>query len=215
MATATKESNGFGRGMYSPKVAAHVAQIRYQDFQAWGKANLLHPIFQFPKGKRYENIYTYFDLLLIRLIKRLRQKGFRTKLIKRTLDTIYIVSGGDPYAWTKATILVDANLIVAIFPDKPEWNPMAASEGPQKMERVFFPELMNELKRELVPERFRYVEIDPEILGGAPIIKGTRIPTNLIYEMIHENINPLEAYPDLIDEQVSDANKYEEYLVAM
>jgi uncharacterized protein (DUF433 family) len=28
------------------------------------------------------------------------------------------------------------------------------------------------------------IEINPEILGGKPIIKGTRIPVSLIYELI-------------------------------
>ncbi|MFC2060633.1 DUF433 domain-containing protein [Chloroflexota bacterium] len=209
------EKTFFGQGLYSPKVAAHVAQIKYQNFQAWSKANLLHPVFQFPRGKRYENVYTYLDLLLIRLIKRLRDRGFKTKKIKKALDTIYTISGKDLYAWTKATIIVDSDLIVAIFPNKPEWNPIAASKGEQKMEVVFFPELMDELKRELLPNQFRYVEIDPNILGGIPVIKGTRIPTNIIYEMTAEQVNPLEAYPSLTKEQVNDANKYEEYLIAV
>ena len=209
------EQTYFGLGLYSPKVAARIAQIRYQNFLAWSKANLIHPVFQFPKGKRYENVYTYLDLLLIRLIKRLRDKHFKPKTIKKALDTIYTISGGDPYAWTKATIIIDADLIVAIFPDKPEWNPMAVSKGEQKMEVVFFPELMEELKRELIPNQFRFVEVDPNILGGTPVIKGTRIPTSIIHEMYTEDVNPLEAYPDLSQEQVDNANEYEKYLVAV
>jgi uncharacterized protein (DUF433 family) len=31
------------------------------------------------------------------------------------------------------------------------------------------------------------IEINPEILGGKPIIKGTRIPVSLIYELIGLN----------------------------
>ena len=207
-------NNYFGQGLYSPKVAAKIAKIKYQNFQAWSKANLIHPIFQFPKGKRQENVYTYLDLLLIRLVKRLRDKGFKTKTIKKALDTISIVSGNDPFAWTKATIIVDSDLIVALFPDKPEWNPVAASKGEQKMEVVFFPELMEELKRELIPEKFRYVEVNPEILGGTPVLKGTRIPTTIIHEMLEENVNPQDAYPELTTEQVENANEYEEFLVA-
>ncbi len=215
MKNAVIEKTNFGRGLYSPKVAAHIAQIKYQNFQAWSKANLLHPVFEIPKGKRHENIYTYYDLLLLRLIKRLRDKQFKTKTIKKALDTIYLMSGKDPYAWTRATIVVDSDIIVAILPDKPDWNPIAASKGEQKMEVVFFPELMEELKRELIPNRFQYVEIDPNILGGIPVIKGTRIPTNIIHEMIEEDINPADAYPDLTSEEINDANEYEEYLVAV
>ena len=44
------------------------------------------------------------------------------------------------------------------------------------------------------------IESNPEILGGKPIIKGTRIPVVLIYELIGLNysINQiLEEYPHL------------------
>ena len=204
----------FGQGLYSPKIAAHIAQIRYQNFQAWSKANLLHPIFKIRKGKRLENVYTYYDLLLIRLIKRLRDRQFPPKVIKVALDAIYMLSGNDPYGWTKCTIVVSNRVIAVKVPEKPEW-PVAANRGTQKMEVVFFPELMEELEKELIPPRFRYVEIDPKILGGTPVIKGTRIPTNIIHEMTEEKVDPLEAYPKLTAEEVEDANRYEEYLVAV
>ncbi|MFH0847170.1 MAG: DUF433 domain-containing protein [Chloroflexota bacterium] len=208
------EVNIKGKGLYSPKIAARIARIRPQHFQAWAKANLVHPIFQIQFGKRTENIYSYYDLLLIRLIKRLRDKGFRTKVIKKALDTISIMSGGDPYAWTKATICIDANVIVALLPGKPEWNPIAASKGPQKMEVVFFPELIEELKKELVPNRFRYVEVNPDVLGGSPVVKGTRIPTTIIRSMEKQGQDPKQAYPDLTDAQIKGAVAYEEFLVA-
>ncbi len=204
----------FGQGLYSPKIAALIAQIKYQNFQAWSKANLLHPIFRFPKGKRFENVYTYYDLLLIRLIKRLRNKKFSTKTIKTALDAIYTLSDNDPYAWTTSTIVVYNKIIVVKLPGKPDW-PIAASKGTQKVEVIFFPELIEELERELIPPRFRYVEIDPNILGGTPVIKGTRIPTSIIHEMYMEDVNPLEAYPSLNKEQVENANEYEEYLVTV
>jgi uncharacterized protein (DUF433 family) len=48
------------------------------------------------------------------------------------------------------------------------------------------------------------IESNPEILGGKPIIKGTRIPVALIYELVGLNytLNEiLEEYPHL-DRQV-------------
>jgi len=44
------------------------------------------------------------------------------------------------------------------------------------------------------------VECNPEILGGKPIIKGTRIPVALIYELIGLNYSIdqiIEEYPHL------------------
>jgi len=44
------------------------------------------------------------------------------------------------------------------------------------------------------------IESNPEILGGKPIIKGTRIPVALIYELIGLNYtidDILKEYPHL------------------
>jgi uncharacterized protein (DUF433 family) len=200
------------QGLYSAKVASRIAKIRYQNFQAWAKANLLHPTFQIKWDKKTESIYSYYDLLLIRLVKRLRDRGFRTKVIKVALNTVSTMAGGDPNAWIRSTIVVDANVIVAFLSEKPEWNPVAASKGPQRMEVIFFPELMDELKRELIPERFKNIEIDPQVLSGTPVIKGTRIPTALVYSIKVDGGDPKEAYPNLNNDQIADAISYEEFL---
>ncbi|MHB1416440.1 MAG: DUF433 domain-containing protein [Chloroflexota bacterium] len=205
---------GSGPGFYSPRMAARVARVRYQSFQAWAKANLLHAK-KIVIGDRSENIYTFRDLLLIRLIVRLRAAGARPKAIKVALETIALMSDGDRDAWMRATMVVNAGVVVAFLPDKPEWNPIAASRGPQKLAAVFFPELIQQLRDELVPpDRFPYVEINPNILGGAPVIRGTRISTQAIISVRESGVDPREAYPDLTEEQIENAEAYEEFLGA-
>ena len=47
------------------------------------------------------------------------------------------------------------------------------------------------------------IECNPEILGGKPIIKGTRIPVDLIYELIGADVSIeeiLDDYPTLTRE---------------
>ncbi len=78
----------YDKGLYSPKTAARVARVKYQVFQACAKASLMHSSYQIVKGKKVENVYTYYDLLFIRLVKRLRDKGFTTKKIKTALKVI-------------------------------------------------------------------------------------------------------------------------------
>ena len=44
------------------------------------------------------------------------------------------------------------------------------------------------------------IESNPEILGGKPVIKGTRIPINLLFELIGLNYSIekiIEEYPTL------------------
>ena len=202
-------------GLYSPRVAARVARIRPQSFQAWAKANLLQPLRVAKGEERGGAVYTYKDLLLIRLIVRLRAEGIRPRNIRIALDTIASVSGRDRDAWMRARLLVTSGLVVVVFPDTTEWNPMAASEGTQKMAEVFFPELIEQLKEELVPPiQFPFIEVDPQVLGGAPVVKGTRVSTRAVVSIEDSGQDPLEAYPDLSKEQVANAKAYEEFLKA-
>jgi len=61
-----------------------------------------------------------------------------------------------------------------------------------------------------VAEEERIV-IDEKILGGRPIIKGTRIPVYLIVEMIAGGLSVkdiLKEYPELSEEDVKAALRY-------
>jgi len=55
------------------------------------------------------------------------------------------------------------------------------------------------------------VVIDEKILGGKPVIKGTRIPVYLIVEMVANGLSIkdiLKEYPELSEEDVKAALRY-------
>jgi uncharacterized protein (DUF433 family) len=56
-----------------------------------------------------------------------------------------------------------------------------------------------------------YIERNPEILGGKPVIKGTRISVELIMRKLGGGYTPddvLKAYPHITREQVAAACEY-------
>ena len=53
-----------------------------------------------------------------------------------------------------------------------------------------------------------HIEINPKILCGKPVIKGTRIPVYLILELLAAGYDfemIMEAYPDLKREDIEEA----------
>ena len=55
------------------------------------------------------------------------------------------------------------------------------------------------------------IVIDEKILGGKPVIKGTRIPVYLIVEMVANGLSIkeiLKEYPELSEEDVKAALRY-------
>ena len=58
---------------------------------------------------------------------------------------------------------------------------------------------------------FTYIEANPEILGGKPCIKGTRISVEFVLELIASGgslDDIVKAYPHLIKEGVQEAVLY-------
>ena len=59
--------------------------------------------------------------------------------------------------------------------------------------------------------RTNLVSLDPEIMAGAPVFRGTRVPVYLIADMIEQGTpidEILEGYPSLTREMVEDAGTY-------
>lgn len=55
------------------------------------------------------------------------------------------------------------------------------------------------------------IEINPKVMVGKPIIKGTRIPVDLILKMLSQGISTeeiLEEYPHLTKEDIQAALAY-------
>lgn len=60
-------------------------------------------------------------------------------------------------------------------------------------------------------ELLERIVIDPKVLAGKPVIKGTRIPIYLILELIASGLtikNVLKEYPELKEEDVKAALLY-------
>lgn len=56
-----------------------------------------------------------------------------------------------------------------------------------------------------------YIEIDPRVCGGKPVIRGTRIPLTVVLDQLAEvgSIDGLlDKYPELSTEQVNGALRY-------
>jgi uncharacterized protein (DUF433 family) len=55
------------------------------------------------------------------------------------------------------------------------------------------------------------VEVDPKIMAGKPVVKGTRIPVYVVLQMLEDGASTeevLDAYPDLEEEDVKACLRY-------
>lgn len=60
-------------------------------------------------------------------------------------------------------------------------------------------------------EKYERITIDPRIMVGKPVIKGTRIPIYVILNLLGEGYTPseiIEEYPDLTKEDILEAVRF-------
>ena len=58
---------------------------------------------------------------------------------------------------------------------------------------------------------FNRITVDSDIMGGAPCIRGLRIPVATVVGMVADGMSRqeiLDAMPDLVDEDVQEALQY-------
>lgn len=68
----------------------------------------------------------------------------------------------------------------------------------------------------MVREIARGITVDPEVMVGKPVVKGTRMPVELVLAKLSANPNPdalLTDYPHLTIDQVKDCLRYASELV--
>ncbi len=79
------------------------------------------------------------------------------------------------------------------------------------------PEVVHEINHNMAGEKLlARIEVDPRILVGKPVIRGTRIPVELILKKLGQNIDVqeiLQDFPRLTKEDVKAAIMYAESLV--
>ena len=58
---------------------------------------------------------------------------------------------------------------------------------------------------------FARITVNPEQMGGVPVIRGLRIPVATVVGMVADGMTTLEilkAFPDLVEEDVREALRY-------
>jgi uncharacterized protein (DUF433 family) len=93
--------------------------------------------------------------------------------------------------WSDAHVYVINKDVFAQKPDN--WATTSATKGGQQSEMRVLGELAEEEGALLVPKQFsEYIEINPNVMDGEPVIKDTRVPTSILAMMFTEGMPVLE-----------------------
>jgi DNA-binding transcriptional MerR regulator len=96
------ESHPAANGYRGPQVCSIVG-ITYRQLDYWARTGLLHPSISQARGSGSQRLYSYSDLVQLKVIKRLLDAGVSLQAARRAIDCLK--SGGDDLA--AANLVID------------------------------------------------------------------------------------------------------------
>jgi uncharacterized protein (DUF433 family)/DNA-binding transcriptional MerR regulator len=208
------------QGYYSTVQVSRLARIPISTLYEWRRRGIMRPSLQLVKdGLVADEGYSYADLTLARIIKALRDKHLDFDSASRALHHLYERLGPPSRGWANERVYVIGNHIYVDRPD--DWEVTDATQLGQKVIEMFFGDFFDELREMdaeasiIVPPQFRkYVQVKPEIMGGEPVIRDTRLPTSTVVILCAKyGLKKLKRlYERISPEKIEKAIEYERYL---
>jgi len=94
---------------FSPKDVREIADVSYRQIQYWDKSNFISPSYR-RKGKY--RLYTFSDLLQIKIVETLRRNGYSVQQLRRTIGTLRLMLKKVSFPFTDVKILFEKNRIL-------------------------------------------------------------------------------------------------------
>lgn len=193
-------------------VAARLTGLSEHQLRRWDNDGFLQPEFAAPdRGRPHSRIYSFQDLVKLRTISRLRQQGVPTKRLKkigRFLDKLERAS------WSESAFYVIAG---DVYFSHDEALVAARPLGQQAIRDIVTVDLrpiVDDVEqgvsalRKRAQEDIGQVRRDRYIMGGQPVIAGTRIPTSTVYEFVRRGYGTediIREFPRLVPEDIDAA----------
>jgi len=181
------------QGFYSTRQVSRLAGIPKRTLYRWKRRGVISPSVSVidARGAKEEG-YSYADLAIIKVLNALRIHRLNLRSVVAAFRHLNERFGTPTSrAWANAHVYVVNRDVFAQKPD--DWETTLATRGGQKAEMKVLGELTEEEGALLVPKQFtQYIEINPEVMDGEPVIKDTRVPTSMLAMLSSEGISSLE-----------------------
>jgi uncharacterized protein (DUF433 family) len=206
-------------GFYTSSQAARIARLSLNLVGVWRRYGIVGKTISWTNetGKTEEG-YSYEGLIFLRLIKMLRDKDVSLRRAVVAVRELRRRFGPPGPMWEQARIFHDGVDVFVYGSD--EWGTTVATRNSQRAAEELFGEEFRLLRDRtdalLIPTEFQpFVEIDPHVHNGLPIILGTGITTMLVHRLNRQGLSYEQIcseYPDIKLLSVAGAVQYERFL---
>jgi len=175
------------QGFYSTRQVCRLARVPLRTVYRWRARGVIAPsVLVIDASGRKEEGYSYGDLAIIKLLRALRIRQLNLRSVVTALRHLYDRFGPPTGAgWLNAHVFVLGKDVFAQRPDN--WDTTLATRHGQRSEMRVLGGLFEEEAGLLVPRAFsEYIEINPDVMEGEPVIRDTRVPTFILAMMFEQ-----------------------------
>ena len=209
------------QGFYSVSQVSRLARIPRGTLHSWKTRGIFQPSVQIlVNGEVVDEGYSYADLTIVRLSRAIRDKKLNMRSVCIALRHLIERFGSPDTGWQGVHVYIANNHVYAERPD--QWEVTAADKGGQKVEPKMFDDVFDILRNMdeggdvLIPSGYsESITIDPNVMGGVPVVRNTRIPTTILAAKYHKGATIdrlVELYEPVSRESIERAIEYEEFL---
>ena len=111
---------------YRAPQTCKIVDITYRQLDYWTRTDLVVPSLAPAKGSGTQRLYSFNDLLQLKVIKNLLDAGMSLQKVREALDYARTTLAGD---WTKATIVADGNGVYALTSEQEVFDLLRRGQG--------------------------------------------------------------------------------------
>lgn len=142
---------------YRATTAAHVTGITYRQLDYWARTGLVEPSARTAQGSGTSRLYTFRDLLVLRIIRGLLDTGISLPNIRRAVDTLAALGSED---LASITLFSDGT---TVYQCRSPQDIIDLLDGGQGVFGIAVPRLLRDLASRLADTRAEPVAADPPV----------------------------------------------------
>ncbi len=212
------------KGFYTTSEAARLARVPESTVRYWDHKGYVVSNWEYvDEDGRTQYGYDFEALLLMRLLKMMRDNHIGMTHAIPVLRHCVERFGPPGPSWEEIAFFAFDGGDVFAYRANDQWETTTATRQGQKAAEELFGQDFRNLRQGadalLIPDEYMgHVEINPDVLDGAPVVRETRIKTAVLLAMVNlgRTTNDImrNAYPFLTHVQIDNAVGFERSLAA-
>ncbi len=218
--SAVRSRKSKSLGFYTSTEAARISSVPHWTVDSWRRQGIIVPSAEWTDEQDKTHLgYTFETVVFLRLIRMLRAKRVTLFDAVTGMRRLRYRFGTPSTDWAGIKLFVQGAGNVYVH-GQDEWETTSLTKPHQKVAELLFGEQFQRLRERadalLVPNQFLdYVEIDPAIQNGLPIVSGTTVLTSLVHRLKgkgYEYSDIHQMYPFMPNTKIMGAEEYELFL---